>query len=111
MPPPGYYGQPMYGQRPQPARSDNRALVALLAGIFGMLLFFLGLPGLVLGPIAYFLGKSSVSRIDGSNGQLGGRSTAVAAWIIGVAATAFGAAASLAWLTFILVSTFGTPPA
>ena len=100
----------MYPPRPLPVRSDNRALVALLAGIFGLLLFFLGLPALVLGPIAYFLGKSSVGRIDDSNGQLGGRSTAVAAWIIGVAATAFGAAASLAWLTFILVSTFGTPP-
>jgi hypothetical protein len=64
----------------------------------------------VLGPVAYFLGKSSVRRIDASNGQLGGRSTAVAAWMIGVAATAFGAAAALAWLTFFLVATFGSPP-
>lgn len=100
----------MYAPHPRPARSDNRGLVALLVGVFGLILFFLGLPALVLGPIAYFLGKSSVRRIDGSNGQLGGRSTAVAAWIIGVAATAFGAAASLAWLTFLLVSNFGTPP-
>jgi hypothetical protein len=114
MPPqavPPYYGHPMYPPRPQPVRSDNRALVALLVGIFGLVLFFLGLPGLVLGPIAYFVGRSSVRRIDESHGQLGGRSTAVAAWIIGVAATAFGAAASLAWFTFVLVSTFGTPPA
>ncbi len=85
-------------------------MVALVLGIAGLVLVFLGLPGLILGPIAYFLGKSSVNRIDASNGQLGGRSAAVAAWMIGVAATAFGAAASLGWLTFFLVSNFGTPP-
>jgi hypothetical protein len=100
----------MYPPRPRPGRSDSRAVWGLVAGIFGLLLVFLGLPGLILGPVAYFLGKSSVSRIDESKGQLGGRSTAVAAWMIGVAATAFGAAASLAWLTFILVATYGTPP-
>ncbi|HKX10426.1 MAG TPA: hypothetical protein VJN67_19660, partial [Stellaceae bacterium] len=76
-PPVPYYAQPVYPPRPQ-VRSDNRALVALLAGIFGLLLFFLGLPAMILGPIAYFLGRSSLKRIDGSNGQLGGRSTAVA---------------------------------
>jgi len=108
---PPYYAQPMYPPQPRPARSDGRAVWALVAGIFGLLFVFLGLPGLILGPIAYFLGRSSVGRIDESMGQLGGRSTAVAAWMIGVAATAFGAAASLAWLTFILVATFGTPPA
>ena len=74
------------------------------------MLVFLGLPGLILGPIAYFLGKSAVNRIDASRGELGGRSTAVAAWMIGVAATAFGAAITLAWLTFLLVASFGTPP-
>ena len=105
-----YYGQPAYPPPQQPGRTDSRALWALVVGIVGLLLVFLGLPGLILGPIGYFLGKSAVSRIDASNGKLGGRSTAVAAWMIGVAATAFGAAATLAWLTFILVSTFGSPP-
>jgi hypothetical protein len=84
--------------------------VALVAAICGVILVFLGLPGLILGPIAYFLGKSSLRRIDSSKGELGGRSTAVAAWVIGVAATAFGAAATLAWLTFFLVSANGSPP-
>ena len=75
-----------------------------------MILGFLGLPGLVLGPIAYFLGKSSVRRIDEAKGALGGRSTAVAGWGAGVAATAIGAIASLAWFTFVLLATFGAPP-
>ncbi len=106
----GYHGYPGYAQRPPPQRSDGRALVALLAGIAGVILGFLGLPGLVLGPIAYFLGKSSVRRIDESKGGLGGRSTAVAGWGVGIAATAIGAVASLAWLTFVLLATFGAPP-
>jgi hypothetical protein len=96
---------------PRAGRSDNRALVSVMAGIFGLLLVFLGLPGLVLGPIAYFLGRSSVRRIQESNGQLGGRSTAVAGWVMGVVATALGAIVSLVALTWYLVQKFGLPPA
>jgi hypothetical protein len=92
------------------ARNDDRAIVALVAGICGVILVFLGLPGLILGPIAYFLGKSSVKRIDSSKGELGGRSTAVAAWVIGIAATGFGAVVTLAWLSFFLLSVNGPPP-
>jgi len=75
-----------------------------------LLLAFLGLPGLVLGPIAYFFGKSSQRRIDDSKGELTGRSTAVAGWVIGVVATAFGAIVTLVWLTVLLVALFGPPP-
>ena len=113
MPPhaiPSYYGQPPYAPPRRIGRNDGRALVSLLAGIFGLLLAFLGLPGLVLGPIAYFVGKSSQRRIDESKGELSGRSTAVAGWVIGVLATAFGAIVTVAWLTVLLVATFGTPP-
>ncbi len=116
MPPyaiPRFYGQTATARPaalPRPGRMDNRALVSLLAGIFGLLLSFLGLPGLVLGPIAYFLGKSSVNRIQESKGELGGRSTAAAGWVIGVFATAIGAIFSLVWLTVGLVLLFGPPP-
>jgi len=84
--------------------------MSLLAGIFGLLLSFLGLPGLVLGPIAYFLGRSSVNRIQESKGELGGRSTAMAGWVMGVVATASGAIVSLVWLTVGLIFKFGLPP-
>ena len=85
--------------------------MSLLAGIFGVILSFLGLPGLVLGPIAYFLGRSSLNRIEASKGELGGRTTAVAGWVLGVIATALGAIFGLAALTWYLVVVYGPPPA
>jgi hypothetical protein len=85
-------------------------LISLLSGILGVILGFLGIPGLVLGPIAYFTGKSAVRNIDESKGALGGRSTAVAGWAVGIAATAIGALATLGWLTFFLLVEYGSPP-
>jgi hypothetical protein len=107
MAPPG--GPYFYPQYPPPplamrGRTDGRATASLLAGIAGLLLVPLGLPGLTLGPVAYFLGRSSVGRIQESKGALGGRSTAVAGWVIGVIATAVGAAITLVWLVLLLIS-------
>ena len=73
--------------------------------------FAAGIPALVLGPIAYFLGKSSQGSIASSDGKLGGRSTASAASGIGIAATVIGAVAALAWLVLMLLGYFGPPPA
>jgi hypothetical protein len=64
----------------------------------------LGVPGLVLGPIAYFMGKSAVNRIAASAGALGGRNIATTAWVVGIIATAAGAIVSLVWLVIFLVS-------
>jgi hypothetical protein len=102
-----YYPPPSY---PPPAYSgtgalDNRAAIALALAIIGLVLGLpLGVPGLVCGPIAYFMGKSAVTRIEASAGALGGRNLARTAWILGVAATAIGAVVSLVWLIFFLVS-------
>jgi hypothetical protein len=91
--------------------SDGKAIAALLAAIGGIVLGVpLGVPGLVLGPVAYFLGRSVVGHIDASNGAIGGRSTAVAAWVLGVVATAIGAVISLAWIVFFLYQIAGPPP-
>jgi hypothetical protein len=46
-----------------------------------------------------------VSRIDSSQGALGGRSVAVAGWVLGVAAMAIGSAVTLVWIVVILVAT------
>jgi hypothetical protein len=93
------------------ARNDGRSLVALLAGIFGLLLgLALGIPGLILGPLAYFMGKSSVARIDASEGKLAGRSSAAAGWVIGLIATALGAIVTLTWFVIWLVAVSGPPP-
>jgi hypothetical protein len=83
------------------------AVVAALIGIlFGL---FTGIAGLVLGPVAYFLGKSAVSRIDSSEGKLGGRGTAVAGWVMGAVATAIGAGVTLVWFILILILASSAP--
>lgn len=86
--------------------ADGRAIASLLAGIGGVVLGLpLGLPGMVLGSLAYFLGKSAVTRIDSSQGVLGGRGLAVSGWVLGVVAMAIGSAVSLVWLIVVLVTT------
>jgi hypothetical protein len=84
--------------------------VSLLSGIVGLILGLpLGIPGMVLGPFAYFLGKSAVGRIDESRGELGGRSTAVAGWVIGAIATALGSLVTLVWFIVLLVTIANQP--
>jgi len=88
-----------------PGRTDTRAIASLLASIAGIVLGLpLGIPGMVLGTLAYFLGKSSVSRIDGSRGALGGRSMAVSAWVLGIVAMFIGSVVTLIWLVVFLVA-------
>lgn len=109
-PPPVYspyptHPPPAFPPAPRPGRTERRTVVSLLSGILGLLLGLpLGLPGMALGPLAYFLGKSAVGRIDESKGELGGRSTAVAGWVIGAIATAVGAAVTLIWFILLLIS-------
>ena len=57
---------------------------------------------MVLGTIAYFLGQSSVRRIDASQGALGGRSQAVSAWVLGIVAMIIGSVVTLIWLVVFL---------
>jgi hypothetical protein len=108
-PPPiaAYHAPPSY---PPPAYSstgalDNRGAIALVLAVLGLVLGLpLGVPGLVLGPVAYFMGKSAVARIEASAGALEGRNFAMTAWILGIVATAAGAVISLVWLVILLVS-------
>lgn len=101
-----YHPPPSY---PPPAyRSaqalDNRAVVALVLAILGLVLGLpLGIPGMVLGAVAYFMGKSAARRIQASAGALGGRNSAMFAWVLGIVATAAGAVVSLIWLVVFLV--------
>jgi hypothetical protein len=90
--------------------TDGRAVTSLVAAIFGILLGLpFGLPGLALGPMAYFLGRSAIGRIDSAPGTSGGRSLAVTGCVLGVVATAIGAVVTLAWLVLLLVSISTTP--
>jgi hypothetical protein len=85
--------------------TDGRAIASLLAAIFGIVFGLpLGIPGMVLGTIAYFLGRSAVSRIDSSQGARSGRSIAVSGWVLGALAMAIGSAVTLIWLVVLLVA-------
>jgi hypothetical protein len=84
--------------------TDGRAIASLLAAIFGMFLGLpFGIPGMVLGTVAYFLGRSAVRRIDSSQGARGGRSLAVSGWVLGAVAMAIGSAVTLIWIVVLLV--------
>jgi hypothetical protein len=90
--------------------TDGRAIASLIAAIAGIVLGLpTGIPGMVLGTLAYFLGRSAVSRIDSSKGALGGRSIAVSGWVFGVVAMAIGSVITLVWIVVVLVAT--TQPA
>jgi len=92
------------------APTDGRAITSLIAAIFGILLGLpFGLPGLALGPMAYFLGRSAISRIDDAAATSSGRGVAVAGSVLGVVATAIGAVVTLAWLVLLLVAISTAP--
>jgi hypothetical protein len=104
--PPPSYPPPSYGAT---GATDRNTAIALGIAAVGLVLGLpLGVPGLVCGPIAYFMGKSAVNRIEASGGALGGRTVASAAWILGIVATAVGAVVSLIWLIVWLVSVSGS---
>ncbi len=103
-PPPAYPPPSLGRAAPIDGRAITSLSVALLGIVFGLPF---GLPGVVLGAVAYFTGKSAIARIDSSQGALGGRSLAVTGWVLGVVATAIGAVVSLAWLVALLLSVSG----
>jgi hypothetical protein len=106
--PPPSYPPPFQGT----PRLDRRTLASLLLAIAAVILGLpLGVPGLICGPIAYFMGRAAIARIDASAGALRGRSLATAAWILGIVGTAVGAVVSLVLLVLYLINVAGPPPA
>jgi hypothetical protein len=98
QPPPGW-GQPGYGPPaqwapyppypPYPVQppSDGQAVAALVVGIVGVVgACGYGL-GTLISPVALFLGRASMKRIDASGGRLGGRGMAQAGFILGIIGT------------------------
>ena len=67
-------------ERPVPPPTDNQALASLLIGIGGIACCFLG-------PVAFFLGNSSLRRIRGSGGAVGGEGMAQVGRILGLVGT------------------------
>ena len=96
-PPPGF-------SPPPPTDRDARAALVVAIGGNLLLLPSFGILGLVLGAIAYFLGRAARSRIDTSQGRLAGHSAAQAGIVLGVALFALGAAWLLFWLVLLFVA-------
>ena len=87
---PGYgqpYGQPGYGYPAAPPPTDGRATAAMVVGIVSLVLACGYGVGLLGSPVAWYLGKSSMNRIDASGGALGGRGMAQAGFILGIIGT------------------------
>ena len=75
-PPPGFdYGAGA------PATTDGKATGALVCGIVGLLLC-----GVVLGPVAIYLGTKAKKEIRSSDGRLKGEGLATAGIVMGVIA-------------------------
>ncbi len=102
------YGQPPYGQG-YPQQDHPRATTSLVLGILGLVLCQL------VSPFAWRMGKKAVDEIDASHGQLGGRGTAKAGYILGLIGTVLLGLALLAIVAVVglaiageLTSTGGT---
>jgi len=107
-----YYPPPSYAPPPsQTSSTDPRAAASVAFAILGLIFALpLGLPGMIAGPIAYFLGKGARTRIIESGGTIGGMGIANTGRILGIVTTAVGAVVTLVWLIVIFnaLNDFGT---
>ena len=78
--------------------TEGRAIGALVAGLLSpFAAMFYGIPGVIAGSVAVFLGLTARSRIKRSGGALGGGGIALAGWIVGL----FGIVIGLLWFLFL----------
>src|SRR5258708_23504600 len=93
-----YHPPPAYAPPPSNAGMDAKAVASLGFGILGLIFALpLGLPGLIAGPIAYFLGRGARARIAESGGTLGGAGAANAGRILRVVPTVGRAGVTPRW--------------
>ena len=108
-PPTQPYPQPGYGQAAPAYPSyappeDKGASTALVLGIVGLAsVFVLCGAGLVVSPFALVLGLRSRQRIDASGGQLGGRGSAQAGFIMGLIGTILLVLAIIALIAVVVI--------
>jgi uncharacterized membrane protein YjgN (DUF898 family) len=76
-----YPPHPGGGYQQPPQQDHPKAMTSLILGILGVVICG------VLAPFAWRIGKRAVNEIDASGGQLGGRGTAQAGYILGIIGT------------------------
>jgi hypothetical protein len=76
---------------PGSAGTDGFAVASLICAIVALpAIVCYGVPGIILGLVGFFLGRSGLKRIAASGGYKGGRGVATAGWIVGIIAAALG---------------------
>jgi hypothetical protein len=102
---------------PTVVRTDGMAIAALVVGVIAFVAdLFDGVPGVVMGTVAVFLGLSSGRRIKRSGGQLQGGGLALAGWIVGLCAIVLGILIAILFVGLFLAmqpsstGTGGPPP-
>ena len=102
---PPYGGQPPYGQAPgypmAYAPDHPKATTSLILGILGIVICG------IIAPFAWRMGKRTVAEIDASQGQLGGRGSAQAGYILGLIGTILLGLGLLVALGAIVLGVFG----
>ena len=114
-PQPGYWEQQAWQQGQQPpyppqgypahagyqyAPDHPRATTSLVLGILGVVLCQ------ILAPFAWSMGKKTLDEIDASQGQVGGRGAAQAAYVLGIVGTVLlglGIIFGILWIILIVV--------
>jgi hypothetical protein len=106
------YGQPQYGQPTYPppgygypavVPTDGQATASMIVGIVSLVLASCYGFGLLGAPVALFLGRASMKRIDASAGQLGGRGMAQAGFVLGIIGTVLLGLAIAVVIVFLVV--------
>lgn len=100
----GYYGQPMYAAQPP---TDGMGIAAFIIGIVALTLSCAYGITLLLSPVALFMGRSAMKRVDRSEGRLGGRGFAQAGFIMGIVGTVLLVLSIVAVVAFLGL-VFGT---
>jgi len=100
--PPAYGGPPPYGPPPgyPPmgyAPDHPKATTSLVLGILGVVVCGF------IAPFAWRMGKRTVAEIDASQGQLGGRGSAQAGYVLGLIGTVLLGIGLLVFVVYLVV--------
>lgn len=100
-PPPQQYAYPPQGYaQPAPqgyAMDHPKATTSLVLGILGVVLCS------IVAPFAWSMGKKTLTEIDASGGQLGGRGSAQAGYVLGIVGTVLLAVGIVFLIIYVII--------